>query len=132
MNILLHYTWFWFVLMVLAIFNGALREKVLARFVNELKAHQLSTVIGMTIITLAVYLFSWVFVISSMPQAMGISVIWLAMTVGFEFGFGHWVMKKSWAVLLHDYNLRAGRVWMLFLIWLVLLPMLIVLIGVTR
>lgn len=123
--IILHYTWFWFVLMVLAIGNGALREKVLVRWFKPLPAHQLSTLMGMVIMSLAVYLFSLVFIITTLQQAIVISMIWLAMTTTFEFGFGHYVMKKPWAVLLADYNLKAGRIWAMFLVWLVMLPVMV-------
>jgi hypothetical protein len=44
------------------------------------------------------------------------------MTVAFEFGFGHYVAGHSWSLLLADYNLLAGRVWSLFLIWITIVP----------
>ena len=47
------------------------------------------------------------------------------MTVAFEFGFGHFVAGHSWQRLLGDYNLLEGRVWLLFLLWiLVVVPLL--------
>jgi len=38
-----------------------------------------------------------------------IGLVWLAMTVAFEFLFGDYVAGHSWDRLLHDYNLFAGR-----------------------
>ena len=55
-------------------------------------------------------------------QALGLGVLWLVMTVTFEFSFGHWVAGHSWSRLLADYDLAAGRVWILFLLWITLLP----------
>ncbi len=39
------------------------------------------------------------------------------MTVAFEFLCGHFVLRRPWNWLLHDYNLFAGRVWVV-LMWL--------------
>ncbi|MDQ3645598.1 MAG: hypothetical protein M3345_01530 [Actinomycetota bacterium] len=41
------------------------------------------------------------------------------MTASFDFGFGHYVDGKSWAVLAKDYDLSAGRVWIAILAWVV-------------
>jgi len=44
------------------------------------------------------------------------------LTVAFEFLFGHFVMGNPWEALLHDYNLVAGRVWVLVLTWIAVAP----------
>jgi hypothetical protein len=41
----------------------------------------------------------------------------VVLTVAFEFGFGHWVDRKSWAELLENYDLRTGHVFLLVLLW---------------
>jgi len=41
---------------------------------------------------------------------------WTAMTIAFEFGFGHYIMGNSWGKLLADYNFFAGRLWVLVLL----------------
>ncbi len=46
----------------------------------------------------------------------------LVMTIAFEFLFGRLVSGCSWNDLLHDYNLCAGRVWVLVLIWTAIAP----------
>ncbi|MEW6447103.1 MAG: hypothetical protein AB1426_03305, partial [Bacillota bacterium] len=51
-----------------------------------------------------------------------IGLIWLVLTVAFEFGFGHFVMGHSWSRLLHDYNLLKGRLWVLVLLWVAIAP----------
>ena len=33
--------------------------------------------------------------------------------MGFEFGFGHWVEGDSWSTLLANYDVTAGKVWVL-------------------
>ena len=39
-----------------------------------------------------------------------------------EFIFGHVVMKNSWSNLLDDYNIFAGRVWIIVLLWSAIAP----------
>lgn len=55
--------------------------------------------------------------------------MWLGMTIIFEFGFGHYIMKNSWPKLLGDYNIFAGRVWSLFLVWITIAPYLFYAVG---
>jgi len=49
-------------------------------------------------------------------------LIWLALAIGLEFIFGHYVMGNSWEWLLGDYNLLAGRLWVLVLLWIAAAP----------
>lgn len=44
---------------------------------------------------------------------MGIGLLWMVMTLGFEFGAGHFLFKKPWSELLLDYNIAKGRIWVL-------------------
>ena len=51
-----------------------------------------------------------------------IGFLWLALTLAFEFTMGLVVMKKPFRETLRDYNLAAGRVWILFLAWITAAP----------
>jgi|GEM_PF-5379161 len=62
------------------------------------------------------------FFLDSTRQALLIGIIWLALTVAFEFVFGRLVMRRPWSQLLSDYNVFKGRMWAVFLIWLTLAP----------
>ncbi len=106
----------------IAIANGVLRQAWYGKYLSELHAHQLSTLIGTVLF--AVYI--WVVIRfgkpSSAGQAIAIGLVWLALTVVFEFLFGHFVVGHPWARLLQDYNLFAGRVWSLLLVWVTVAP----------
>jgi hypothetical protein len=120
--ILIRYVLAWFPMLLIAIANGALRQTTFAKVMPELRAHQLSTLIGSVLIGL----FIW-FVIRRWPpssgrQALRIGLVWLLLTVAFEFVMGLVLTHKPLAQVLNDYNLFAGRVWSLFLIWLALAP----------
>ena len=122
MQIILIYAACWLGLVVIAIFNGAIREKMYGQFMRELSAHQLSTFIGIILFGLYIWVVSGIWKIESFKQALVIGVMWLIMTIIFEFIFGHFVMKHPWGKLFHDYNIIKGRVWILVLLWTTLAP----------
>jgi len=45
--------------------------------------------------------------------ATAVGGVWALLTLGFEFGFGHYVLGTPWAELLADYDLSRGRIWVL-------------------
>jgi hypothetical protein len=59
---------------------------------------------------------------ASARHALTIGLVWLSMTVAFELLFGHYAAKCPWRDLLHDYNLCAGRVWLVVLVWVTVTP----------
>lgn len=122
MKIVLTYAIAWLGLVVLAILNGALREKVYAPLMSELTAHQLSTLIGIALFAVYIWILTGIYRIESSSQAVLIGSMWLAMTVSFEFIFGHFVMGDPWQKLLRDYNLLEGHVWALVLIFTAIAP----------
>lgn len=113
---------FWLVLAVVAVLNGVLREMTYGRITSELLGHQLSTLIGILLTGLAFFIWTRRIRVTSMRQALIVGMAGLAMTVAFEFVFGRFVAGDFWTRLFQDYNVLAGRVWPLFLVWLTLLP----------
>ena len=109
-------------MLVIAIANGALRQVTFAKVMPELRAHQLSTVIGSVLMGLFIWAVVRLWPPASTRQALLIGLIWLALTVAFELVFGRFVMHSPWSKLLGDYNVFKGRVWAVFLIWLTLAP----------
>lgn len=120
-NIYVHILW-WFVFPFVGILNGVLREATYKKFVDDLPAHQISTVTGIIFFGI---IFCFIFKkwkIQSLNNAILIGLIWLTLTILFEFGFGHYIMGNSWEKLLHDYNITEGRIWSLFLLWITIAP----------
>ena len=112
----------WIGMVAIAILNGAIREKAYGPFMGELPAHQLSTFIIILLFGAYIWVLTGTYPIESPTQALIIGVMWLVMTVIFEFVFGHFVMGHPWSGLLQDYNLFKGRVWSLVLIWASVAP----------
>lgn len=104
----------WFLFMVLAIINAIIREAVYTSFLDELRAHQLSTFTLMTIFfigTLLILRFSGLNLTTQEAILMG--TIWVIMTICFEFLAGHYAFGNSWSHLIADYNILKGRIWIL-------------------
>jgi hypothetical protein len=119
---MLRYVAAWFPMLAIAIANGALRQAVFAPRMTELRAHQVSAVTGAVLIGA----FIW-FVVRRWPpassgSAIRIGLLWLAMTVAFECFMVLILMGQPLERALADYNLLAGRVWVLFLAWLAAAP----------
>jgi multisubunit Na+/H+ antiporter MnhB subunit len=115
----------WPAMVVIGIINGVIREFGYKRYVGELIAHQISTLTAVMLFGVFTYALSFKWRIESAAQAFKIGLIWLTLTVLFEFLFGHYVMKNSWQKLLHDYNILEGRFWLLVLLWIFLAPFVI-------
>ena len=112
----------WAPLVLVMIVNGVVREKWFRPRMPELRAHQLSTLTGGLLYGAYVWLvFDWLRVASA-NAAWGVGLSWFALTVVFEFGFGRYVAGHSWSRLLADYDLTAGRVWALLLVWIAVGP----------
>ena len=114
----------WFPMVLIAVANGALRDFVYGRWISETAAHQVSTA-GAAVL-LGFYMW---FVVRALKPATSwraflLGLLWLCMTLAFEFLFGHYVAGNSWETLLADYDLPSGRVWVLLLGWIALAPLL--------
>lgn len=118
----LRYLLLWLPMTVIGVLNGILRETTYGKRLPELRAHRLSTLIGAVFIGLYVWFVTGRWPLESGAQAAAAGLVWLALTIAFEFLFGRCVDHYPWSRLLRDYNLRAGRVWSLFLLWLALSP----------
>jgi hypothetical protein len=123
---MLPYVLAWIPMLLIAIGNGALRQFVFARIMPELRAHQLSTLTGAVLIGACIWLITHVWPPNSAHEAIIIGMVWSCLTVAFEFLMGLVLSKQPLAKVLGDYNLLAGRVWVLFLVWLTLAPWLFV------
>ena len=122
MRTIIIYAASWTGMVILAIVNGAVREKVYGPFMGELSAHQLSTLSGIILFGVYIWILTGICRIETSNQAFVIGIMWVIMTVLFEFMFGHFIMKHPWTKLFHDYNLLEGRVWLLVLIWTAIAP----------
>ena len=85
---------------------------------TELQAHQASTITILLLFSIYIGILLALVKPESAKQAMMIGLLWLGLTVIFEFLFGHYVAGHSWQKLFSDYNILQGRVWIVVLLWI--------------
>ena len=113
----------WIALAVTATLNGTIRTYGYGTLMSEKTAHQISTVTGLLLFAGVMYLF-----LRFSPfeyerrDLILIGIMWVVMTIVFEFVFGHFVFGNPWSKLFHDYNILEGRVWILVPIWTAIGP----------
>lgn len=111
----------WLPMIVIAFGNATLRELLFIKYYNEFRAHQLSTITLIVLCAIYIWLVIPLLNIQNSRQAFLIGIVWVLLTVMFEFTLGR-LTNKSWEYLLRDYNIFDGRIWLVFLISLFLLP----------
>lgn len=97
----------------LGVANGAGREALYADRVGDEAAHVISTGTLLALLGGYIWLLQRRWPLRDRREALSVGAAWTAMTVAFEFGFGHWVDGESWSALLENYDVTAGRVWIL-------------------
>lgn len=115
------YFLFWLPMIVIAFANATLRELVFIKHYSEYRAHQLSTITLIVFCSVYVWFVFPLLNIQNSKQAFLIGLVWVVLTIAFEFSLGR-LTNKSWEYLFRDYNLFAGRIWLLFLFCLFMLP----------
>ena len=112
----------WIEMLVLAIANGAARESLLVPRLGTTTAHVISTLVLSVLIFIAGSLaMPWI-APASLRDAWTIGIVWVLLTLAFEFLAGHFIFGRPWKVLLADYDLAAGRIWILVLIVTLITP----------
>ncbi len=112
----------WLVLLAAMMVNGSIRVLALQPRIGEDPARQAACVTGILLILgLTTLLLPWLGEVGGRGLLV-VGCSWLALTVAFEFLFGHYVAGASWASLLVEYDIRRGRLWPLVLLGVLLAP----------
>ena len=112
----------WFAMLVVSMANGAFRDLSYGRHMPERSAHQIATVLSLVLLGIVIRAFVRLCPPASRRQAVAIGLLWLTLTLAFEFLFFHFVGGHSWSALLANYNVAQGRVWVLVPIWIATAP----------
>lgn len=114
----------WFVILAFAFVNGGVRVAWLIPGLGDTAGHVLSTLsLCFAILAVSWLSMGWIGV-ATRGDAIRVGLLWLVLTLAFEFLAGHYVFGTPWRQLLADYNVLAGRVWILVLVTTVFAPLL--------
>lgn len=102
----------WLIILGLASLNGAVRDLIVAPRIGDTMARAISTVILCALVMLVAWRsIGWIGP-HGPRQALAVGLFWLVLTLTFEFGAGR-LSGKPWAVVLADYDVLRGRIWVL-------------------
>jgi hypothetical protein len=107
---------------VIGVANGVARRALYEDRIGAQGAHYVSTAV--LLVLLGGYM-GWLashWPIPTRRIALLVGGVWAAMTVGFEFGLGKFVVGESWAKLFEQYEFWRGNVWILIPVWIALGP----------
>ena len=112
----------WLAILMAMMCNGFFRGLVLQPRLGEHVARQVASVLGVCIILAVTAPFVRRLGNRSSAELLGVGILWLVLTVAFEFLFGHYVSGATLETQLADYNLLRGRLWPLVLLTTLLAP----------
>lgn len=113
----------WLVLICAEILHGTARNLLLAPYVGDFRARQISVFTGSITILIITIAFVRSLHASRAAQLLGIGLLWLVLTVAFEIGLGRFVFAYSWERIASDYKLLEGGLMPLGLVVLTLSPL---------
>ena len=112
----------WIALLMAMMCNGFFRGLVLQPRLGEDVARQVASLLGVCIILAITAPFVRRLRNPSSGELLGVGLVWLLLTIAFEFLLGHYVSGATWEAQLADYNLLRGRLWPLVLLTTFLAP----------
>ena len=114
----------WLPMVVLAIINGIVREAAFIHVLSDQHTHQLSTLTLIVLFTGYVWLLHSRWPLRSYRQAVVVGMIWLGLTIIFEFALGLFISGLTWQDMIASYNLLSGNLWALVPLTVGALPVL--------
>ena len=105
----------WLVIVVVAVFNGVFREKVLVPLIGAGFSLPLSGVLLAMLIFLVALLSVSIIGSSEQKKYILIGLVWLILTLSFEFLFGYFIAGKSWQEILGVFNIMKGDLFIVVL-----------------
>jgi hypothetical protein len=114
----------WVLLLVIAVLIGMLRENYLEPLVGTAAASPLGGVLVALTIFVATLIAVRALGVSTPGRAWLVGGLWLALTVAFQFLFGHFLLGQSWARLLAAYHPGHGSLWLLVVVTTLCAPFL--------
>jgi len=98
---------------VLAIINGGVRETLYADAVGDEAAHAISTGTLLALLGGYMWLLQRRWPLEGRREALTVGGVWAGLAIAFEFGLGHGVEGDSWSTPLANYDVTAGKIWIL-------------------
>jgi hypothetical protein len=111
----------WMLMMVIESIHGVLRNRFLIPVIGVVGSSQIGVLVGSALIlAIAILLIGWIHPASE-GSLIKIGALWLALTLGFEFGLGR-TLGRTWDAMFADYDLSRGGLLSIGMVVLALSP----------
>jgi ABC-type transport system involved in multi-copper enzyme maturation permease subunit len=114
-SILLKGTGIWFVIVIAAILNGTFREKVLVPVIGAEMALPLSGILLAVLVFLVAFMLVSSIGSSETKVYILLGLLWVILTLSFEFLFGHFIAGRSWHEIMQVFNVKKGDLFIVVL-----------------
>lgn len=112
----------WLVILVLAIANAVIREKLLVPAIGPELSLSVSGLLLSAIILLTVFMTIPWFSSTENKIYIVIGFSWLVLTLMFEFLFSHFVAGKPWYEIAEVFDITQGNLFVLALLTILIAP----------
>lgn len=106
----------WLLLVAVAVGNGLLRDLALAPLFGPVAALAVSGMLLAGLVFLVAFLTLPAIGRTTAAVYWAIGILWLGLTLAFEFLFGHYVAGKPWRDLTQVFNIARGDLFVLVLV----------------
>lgn len=113
----------WLVIVAVESAHGTLRKLFLAPSVGDFRARQIAVFTGSLLILGVACLFAGRIRAGTTGRLLAVGLLWLFLTLLFEFGLGLFVLNYSWERVASDYDLSRGGLMPFGLALLALAPL---------
>jgi hypothetical protein len=113
----------WLVVILAETLHGIARTTLLAPHVGDFHARQLGVFTGsLMIFAITIAFVRWIGA-TTRRELFAVGVLWLLLTLSFEFLFGRFILHDSWERLLSDYDPTQGGFLAIGMVFLTLAPL---------
>jgi len=114
----------WLIAAIVVVGNGYVGNTCITMRLGDYGGHVYKSVVLIAV----VFVLAWIYARQTMGNGwfgavLGAGLLWLGLTIIFEFVFGHYVFGNTWKVLFADYRIWQGRLWSLVLLSELIAPL---------
>ena len=122
LGLLLKATGTWLIMVIAAIANALLREKLLTPAIGSETALPVSGLLLSFLVFMVAFGFVLFFDSSEGKATIFIGLVWFALTLSFEILFGHFVTGKPWHAIMQVFNVKKGDLFIFVLLSALISP----------
>lgn len=98
----------WLLVMAVEFVHGTLRWIFLRPHVGDFRSGQIGVFTGSILFLLIVYFCEPWMKLRGATDCLRVGLLWVALTLAFEWNFGHYVIGRPWNSIRAEYNLLHG------------------------